>query len=60
MSFYEYYSMNMPMFFPHKNWMYRTVFHKEGNLGTTLKIYDHRSPFQMQEEGSTFLLTFLI
>ena len=33
MSFYEYYSMNMPLLFPVQEWCLRLVFHAEGNLG---------------------------
>ncbi|CAD7924387.1 unnamed protein product [Amoebophrya sp. A25] len=44
MAFYEFYSMNMPLFVPSRDMLYRTVYHAEGNLGTTKNIYHVRSP----------------
>ncbi|CAD7929321.1 unnamed protein product [Amoebophrya sp. A120] len=43
MSFYEFYSMNMPLFLPSREMLYRTVYHSEGNLGTTKDSYQLRS-----------------
>ena len=55
MAFYEYYSMGMPLFFPSKKWMYRTVYHKEGNLGTTaMPDYREQSPYVSDAEKAAY------
>lgn len=50
MSFYETYAMGSPLFVPNFEWAVRLVFHKEGNLGTTLDVYSARSPFMTKDE----------
>lgn len=52
MAFYEYYSMNMPMFLPAREMLYRTVYHAEGNLGTTKPIYMKKSPLVAAEPSA--------
>lgn len=44
MSFFEFYSMAMPLFMPNRAWAYRLVFDAEGNLGSTTSQYVDVSP----------------
>lgn len=39
MSFFEFYSMNVPLLMPDANWAYRLVFDADGNLGSTTAAY---------------------